>query len=100
MTAYLTDRSDPEEIARGHSEGIFAACKLYPANATTGSASGVTNLTRIMPVLERMAGIGMPLLVHGEVTDPAIDIFDREAVFIDRILAPLVDRKSTRLNSS
>ena len=89
MTCYLTDKSDPEEIARGHVEGMFAAVKLYPAHATTHSAHGVTDMDRVMPVLERMAAIGMPLLVHGEVTDPQIDIFDREAVFIDRVLAPL-----------
>jgi dihydroorotase len=89
MTCYLTDTSDPEEVARGFSQGVFAAVKLYPAHATTNSALGVSDLDRVRPVLERMAGIGMPLLVHGEVTDPEIDIFDREAVFIDRVLEPL-----------
>jgi dihydroorotase len=89
MTCYLTDTSDPQEVARGHEEGVFTAVKLYPAHATTHSAHGVTDIDRVMPVLERMAAIGMPLLVHGEVTDPEIDIFDREAVFIDRVLAPL-----------
>ena len=89
IVAYLTDNSDPDEIARGHAEGVFTACKLYPANATTNSAQGVTGISKIMPVLERMQAIGMPLLIHGEVTDPAIDIFDREAVFIERTLAPL-----------
>ena len=89
MTCYLTDTSDPEEIARGFEAGVFAAVKLYPAHATTHSAHGVTDMHRVMPVLERMAAIGMPLLVHGEVTDPQIDIFDREAVFIERVLAPL-----------
>jgi dihydroorotase len=69
---------------------VFTAAKLYPANATTNSAHGVTDISNIYPALERMQAIGMPLLVHGEVTDPDIDIFDREAVFIDRILAPLV----------
>ena len=86
MTAYLTDDSDPDEIERGHREGIWVAAKLYPAGATTNSASGVTDIANVARVLERMQKIGMPLLVHGEVTDPAIDIFDREAVFIDRIL--------------
>lgn len=90
MTAYLTDSIDPEEIARGHGEGVFTAAKLYPAHATTGSAHGVTDVANIRKVLERMEAIGMPLLVHGEVTDSHVDIFDREAVFIERILAPLV----------
>ena len=89
MTAYLTDEIDPEEIARGHAEGVFTACKLYPANATTNSAAGVTDVANIARVLERMQAIGMPLLIHGEVTSPEVDIFDREAVFIDQILAPL-----------
>lgn len=90
MTCYLTDGIDPDELARGHAEGVFTAAKLYPAHATTGSAHGVTDLALIRPALERMAEIGMPLLVHGEVTDADIDIFDREAVFIERTLAPLV----------
>jgi len=90
MTAYLTDATDPAEIARGYAEGAFIAAKLYPAHATTGSAHGVTDVANIRGVLEVMQDIGMPLLVHGEVTDPDVDIFDREAVFIDRILAPLV----------
>ena len=89
MTAYLTDTGDPAEIARGHAQGVFAAVKLYPAHATTNSAHGVTSIDRVMPVLERMAAIGMPLLVHGEATDPEIDVFDREAVFIERTLDPL-----------
>ncbi len=89
MTAYLTDHSDPDEIYRGHREGVLTAVKLYPAHATTNSAHGVTDLGRVMPVLERMAEIGMPLLVHGEATDPAVDVFDREAVFITKILDPL-----------
>ena len=89
IVAYLTDSSDAYEIARGHAEGVFTACKLYPAHATTNSAHGVTDISTIMPVLERMQAIGMPLLVHGEVTDPTTDIFDREAIFIERILAPL-----------
>ena len=86
MTAYLTDDSDPDEIERGHREGAWTAAKLYPAGATTNSASGVTDIANIHRVLERMERIGMPLLVHGEVTDPAVDVFDREAVFIDRVL--------------
>lgn len=90
IVAYLTDHSDADEVARGHAEGIFTAAKLYPAHATTGSAHGVTDIAKIMPVLERMADIGMPLLIHGEVTDHDVDIFDREAVFIDRTLTPLV----------
>jgi dihydroorotase len=89
MTAYLTDGSDPHEIARGYADGVFAAVKLYPAHATTNSAHGVTDLARVMPVLERMAALGMPLLIHGESTDPEVDVFDREAVFIDRVLEPL-----------
>jgi len=90
MTCYLTDAADPDELARGHAEGVWVAAKLYPAHATTNSAHGVTDLANIWPALERMQAIGMPLLVHGEVTDPAVDIFDREAVFIDRILGGLV----------
>jgi dihydroorotase len=92
MTAYLTDDSDPDEIARGHREGVFTAVKLFPAHATTNSAHGVTDLGRVMSVLERMAEIGMPLLIHGEATDPAVDIFDREAVFIETTLDPLRGR--------
>src|SRR5271166_5079549 len=88
MTCYLTDATDPEEVARGYEEGVFAAVKLYPAGATTNSALGVTDYDRLWPVLERMAGLGMPLLIHGEVTDPDVDVFDREAVFIDRVLDP------------
>ncbi len=90
MTAYLTDQADPDELAHGHADGVWVAAKLYPAGATTNSASGVTDIAHIRPALARMEMIGMPLLVHGEVTDPAIDIFDREAVFIDRILTGLV----------
>ena len=90
MTAYLTDGTDPAEIAHGAAEGVFTAAKLYPAHATTGSAHGVTDVANIRSVLERMEAIGLPLLVHGEVTSAEVDIFDREAVFIDRVLAPLV----------
>jgi dihydroorotase len=89
MTCYLTDATDPEEVAQGYEEGVFAAVKLYPAHATTNSASGVTDYDRISPVLERMAALGMLLLIHGEVTDPEVDLFDREAVFIERVLDPL-----------
>ena len=86
MTAYLTDDSDPDEIERGHRDGVWIAAKLYPAGATTNSVSGVTDIKNVARVLERMQKCGIPLLVHGEVTDPAVDVFDREAVFIDRIL--------------
>jgi dihydroorotase len=89
MTAYLTDATDPEEIVRGHRQGAFTAVKLYPAHATTNSAHGVTDMMRVMPVFQRMAEIGMPLLVHGEATDPVVDVFDREAVFIEKTLVPL-----------
>ena len=91
MTAYLTDESDPAELARGFEAGVWVAAKLYPAGATTNSAGGVTAIRNIYPALERMQAIGMVLCVHGEVTDPDVDVFDREAVFIDRILSPLVD---------
>ena len=90
MTAYLTDASDPTELARGAVEGIFTAAKLYPANATTNSSHGVTDIAAIRRVLEAMQRVGLPLLVHGEVTDSAIDIFDREAVFIDRVLTGVI----------
>ena len=89
MTLYLTETTDPADVARAHAEGTATAVKLYPAGATTNSQSGVRDLDRVRPVLETMAEIGMPLCVHGEVTDPAVDIFDREAVFIERILHPL-----------
>jgi dihydroorotase len=91
MTCYLTDGTDPDEVARGFEQGVFTAAKLYPANATTNSARGVSAIRHIMPVLERMTGLGMVLCVHGEVTEPEIDVFDREAVFIERALAPLLD---------
>ena len=92
MTAYLTETLDPDELVRGQAEGVFTAAKLYPAGATTNSAAGVRDLAAIAPVLETMERIGLPLLVHGEVTDPAIDIFDREAVFLERQLVPLLAR--------
>lgn len=90
MTAYLTDGIDRAMLVRGHAEGVFAAAKLYPAHATTGSAHGVTDVARIHSALAAMERAGMPLCVHGEVTDPAVDVFDREAVFIERILAGIV----------
>ena len=90
MTCYLTDQSDPDEIERGHREGVWIAAKLYPAGATTNSASGVTDIRNAYRALERMQRIGMVFCVHGEVTDPDIDVFDREAAFIDRVLEPLV----------
>ena len=90
MTLYLTDSTDPDEVERGFAAGVFVAAKLYPAHATTGSAHGVTDIANIRAVLERMQAIGMPLLVHGEVTDAHVDIFDREAVFIDRTMTALV----------
>lgn len=90
MTCYLTDASDGDDIAQGFAAGIFTACKLYPAHATTNSAHGVSDVASIRPVLARMEKIGMPLLIHGEVTDPGVDIFDREAVFIERTLSGLV----------
>lgn len=90
MTAYLTDSIAPEELVKGHEQGVFTAAKLYPANATTNSSFGVSDIKGIYPVLETMQKIGMPLLVHGEVVDSEIDIFDREAVFIDQIMKPLI----------
>lgn len=89
MTCYLTDDSDPDIVERGFNDKVWVAAKLYPANATTNSAFGVTEVETIYPVLERMQAIGMVLCVHGEVTDPEIDIFDRESVFIDRVLTVL-----------
>ena len=89
MTLYLTDGTDPADVLAAHREGIIRAVKLYPAGATTNSASGVTDFDRVRPVLEAMAEARIPLCVHGEVTDPAVDIFDREAVFIDRVLDPV-----------
>ncbi|WP_108814875.1 dihydroorotase [Loktanella sp. Alg231-35] len=89
MTLYLTEATDPADVRHAHEAGIATAVKLYPAGATTNSASGVRDFEKVRPVLEVMAEIGMPLCVHGEVTDSAIDIFDREAVFIDKVLKPL-----------
>jgi dihydroorotase len=89
MTLYLTDRTDPAEIARARASGHVYACKLYPAGATTHSESGVTDIRRIDAVLEAMAEADLPLLVHGEVTRREVDVFEREARFIDEVLAPL-----------
>ena len=89
MTCYLTDDVDPYELARGYADGTWVAAKLYPAGATTNSASGVTDVRNIYPALERMQEIGMVFCIHGEVTDPDVDVFDREAVFIDRTLTTL-----------
>jgi dihydroorotase len=88
MTLYLTDNLPPEEIARAKEAGVVA-CKLYPAGATTNSDAGVTDMRRIHRTLAAMEEAGLLLLVHGEVTDPAVDVFDREAVFIERELEPL-----------
>lgn len=90
MTCYLTDQADPDELARGFEQKVWIAAKLYPAGATTNSASGVTDIRNIYPALDRMEQIGMVLCVHGEVTDPDVDVFDREAVFIDRVLTGVV----------
>jgi dihydroorotase len=90
MTCYLTDSANPDEIARGHEEGAWIAAKLYPAGATTNSASGVTDIRNIYPTLARMEKIGMVLCVHGEVTDPDVDVFDREDVFIVQVLMKVV----------
>lgn len=89
MTCYLTEDTDPEDLAAAHAAGIIKAVKLYPAGATTNSASGVSDFNNVRNVLDKMAEIGLPLCVHGEVTDRDIDIFDREAVFIDRVLDPI-----------
>jgi dihydroorotase len=90
MTGYLTDASDPAELTEGFERGAWTAAKLYPAHATTNSAHGVTDIRNIHPVLEAMQRAGVPLLIHGEVTDPEVDVFDREKVFIDRILTRLL----------
>lgn len=89
MTLYMTEDTDPEDVARAHADGIATAVKLYPAGATTNSASGVRDFDKVRGVLEKMAEIGMPLCMHGEVTTHDVDIFDREAVFIDTVLDPL-----------
>ncbi|EPZ8123614.1 dihydroorotase [Yersinia enterocolitica] len=89
MTCYLTNTLDVNELTRGFEQGVFTAAKLYPANATTNSTHGVSDIPAIYPLFEQMQKIGMPLLIHGEVTDAAVDIFDREARFIDQILEPI-----------
>ncbi|MFM8541671.1 MAG: dihydroorotase [Chakrabartia sp.] len=90
ITCYMTDTANPDQIAAGFESGAFAAAKLYPANATTNSAHGVTDIRLIYPVMERMEKIGMPFLIHGEVTDHDVDVFDREAMFIDLIFSKIV----------
>jgi dihydroorotase len=89
MTCYLRDDTDPDDVERGFREGVLTGVKLYPAHATTNSSAGVTDLKNVYPVLERMQKIDMPFLLHGEVVDPDVDIFDREKVFIERTLVPL-----------
>jgi len=95
MTLYLTEGTDPADVAAAHADGLITAVKLYPAGATTNSHGGVRDLERVLPVLEKMAEIGIPLCTHGEVTTPEVDIFDREAVFIDKVLDPLRSRLPT-----
>ena len=90
MTLYLTDNATAQEIRKARESGLVHAVKLYPAGATTNSAAGVTDIRKTYPALEEMQRCGMPLLVHGEATDPAVDVFDREAVFIERVLQPLL----------
>jgi len=92
MTLYLTEDTDPDDVAAAHQSGLVTAVKLYPAGATTNSASGVTDFDKVRPVLDRMADIGLPLCIHGEVTTPDVDIFDREKVFIETVLDPLRQR--------
>src|SRR5690606_11671670 len=95
MTLYLTDGMSVREIEEAKASGLVHAVKYYPAGATTNSDNGVTAIDKVYPVLEAMAELGMPLLIHGEVTNPEIDIFDREQVFIDTVLQPLVNRYPT-----
>ena len=95
MTCYLTDDTDPADLIAGYRDGIFAAAKLYPAHATTNSSHGVTSVKALDRVFAAMAEAGMPLLTHGELVHPEVDIFDREARFIDDVLAPLLDRHPT-----
>ena len=92
MTCYLRDDTDPDDVEHGFKSGVFTAVKMYPANATTNSALGVTDYDKINPVLERMEKIGMTFIMHGEEVDPAIDVFDREAVFCEKRLAPMLKR--------
>ncbi|MBL8571877.1 MAG: dihydroorotase [Phreatobacter sp.] len=92
MTAYLTDHTDPADLAAGAAQGVFTAVKLYPAHATTNSAHGVTDVAKLDKVFAAMERAGLPLLVHGEVTRPSVDVFDRETLFIDEVLDGLVQR--------
>ncbi|MEJ2762457.1 dihydroorotase [Photobacterium sp. MCCC 1A19761] len=92
MTLYLTDNTSPDEVRKAKATGHIYAAKLYPAGATTNSDSGVTDIDKLLPTLEAMAEIGMPLLIHGEVTTHEVDIFDREKTFLDSVLAPIVDK--------
>ncbi len=92
MTLYLTDQTSAAQIERAHDSGIVFGCKLYPAGATTHSDAGVTDIARLEPALQAMTALDVPLLLHGEVTDAQVDVFDREARFVDRVLAPLVER--------
>jgi dihydroorotase len=92
MTCYLTDATSPDEIEKGFEDGVWVAAKLYPAGATTNAHHGVTDIPALAPVFQRMEKIGMPVLIHGEATDPAVDIFDREAVFMEQSLLPLLKR--------
>ncbi len=98
MTLYLTDNTPPEEIRHAQASGFVHAVKYYPAGATTNSDSGVTDLTKAYPAIAAMEETGMPLLLHGEVTDPDVDVFDREEVFIERHLVPLLERLSPAEN--
>ena len=90
MTCYLTDETDAGQIEKGYTDSVYAVAKLYPANVTTNSTNGVTDITCLEPVFAKMQEMGMPLLLHGEVTDPEVDIFDREAVYIEQVLSPLI----------
>ncbi|MAI11482.1 MAG: dihydroorotase [Rhodospirillaceae bacterium TMED167] len=94
MTAYLTDEIQASDLTEGFQDGVFYAAKLYPANATTNSAHGVTDMRKLAPVFRKMEEIGMPLLIHGEVTDPDVDVFDREEIFIRDVLQPLINEFS------
>ncbi len=92
MALYLTDRTPPAEVEAARASGVVVACKLYPAGATTNAEAGVTRVERVAPVLEAMEEADLPLAVHGEVTDPEVDLFDRERVFLDRVFLPLLER--------
>lgn len=92
MTLFLTDHTDPQEVERGFASGVVTACKLYPVNATTNSSDGVSDIHGLDPVFATLQRIGMPLLIHGEVSDRSVDVFDREAAFIEQILKPLLAR--------